>query len=116
MSNEVRELKDHVQWLEHELGTSDRIEEQLNEIKDDISSAHERLDKICDAFNNVANVINAQSKAINALIEAHNSKQSRAAQSPFGQGFNSPPPRPPKQPKFRPKVVDKDQPDGLDAA
>jgi methyl-accepting chemotaxis protein len=126
MSNEVRELKEHVRWLEDQQEWDNGIHASLNEIQDDVGNVHERLDKIYDVLESMRCVINQQSDAIkeltagfNAIVRVINA-QSQPAKPSFEQVSNGQPkqdrPKHPKRQKFKPAVVKNDQPDPPGAA
>jgi hypothetical protein len=122
MSNE-RELKQHVRWLEDQLDRSVNIEGQL----DEISNAHDRLDEMGNILKDTVGVLKKQSYILKELVAALQgigsaikegvAKQSAAPvmQSVFDQLLNDLTKRPKRQ-KFKPKVVNSDQPDEPGAA
>lgn len=127
MSNEVRELKEHIRLLEDEAGSLDHIEEQLDAIQDALGKVGNSLSGMCDMFERVCVVLKDQNDAQKILVEALQgigsaikeaaAKQSAAPAMPsvFDQLLNDLTKRPKRQ-KFKPKVVDSDEPEPQPAA
>ena len=110
MSNEVRELKDHVRWLEDQQNWDDGIQAGLDEIKDEVNEVRNSIDCINENLDQIFKAINNQNGVLKELIAVlGNIGMVRAP-------ISSDQPKPTKRQKFKPKIVDKDQPDGPSAA
>ena len=123
---ELKELKEHVRWLEDERATLgaveeriDEIEERLREIKEDLTDLwsatiknSDELARLVSAFNGIADAVNRNADATNKnadvlkeLISVFTPKRP----APVSPNANKPKPRKPKL-----SVVQKD--DGPGAA
>jgi hypothetical protein len=96
MSNEFSELKEHVRWLEGELGGLGHMERRAIDAV---------LKELVAGFNPIIRIINAAKQ-----------RQSGLPALPLFEQLSNGRPRPPKQRKFELKVVKNDQPDKPGAA
>lgn len=74
MTAELKELRQHVRWLEDERLDAGAVEKHLDEIDDRLNEIHERLDKtndglktLADAFNGIADALKMIADGLNAL-------------------------------------------------
>jgi hypothetical protein len=74
---DLRELKEHIRWLEDERLDADAVEKRLGQINDDLSGIKSAIDtngnqlrRLCDAYVGIAGAINRHTEALNRLKTA----------------------------------------------
>jgi hypothetical protein len=58
MTNELKELKQHIQWLEDECRDAVAVEDRLNEIDDRLDGINDGISKLVNAFNGIVDNFN----------------------------------------------------------
>lgn len=129
MSNEVRELKQHINWLQDQLEDHASIDD-LTQISDLLGDTNESVDALwksveglcdiqrqfCDAQRQFCETQVLLLDAFRKLLDVLTPKNPPAPPpSIFDEVFNDLPKRAKRQ-KFKPKVVKNDQPDEPGAA
>jgi len=121
VSNEVRELKEHICWLEDQLDRSGNIEDQIALVSErlgDIEALSKGVGDICGILKEQVDVQRQLRDAFLKLVDALTPKSPLPPPSPFdifdklAEAEAARRAKRPKRQKFKPKVVKNDQPDG----
>jgi hypothetical protein len=127
MSNEARELKEYIRWLEDGLGGLNNIEGRLDNIESQIDEISDRLDTTAKSISDICDVLREQCAVqrhlADYILKLADALAPKSPPEPMASVFNeifpamAPRPKRPTRQKFKPKVVaDSDLPDGPGAA
>jgi hypothetical protein len=67
MTDELKELRQHVRWLEDERRDAGAVEKYLGEIDGRLDDIDNDLAKLADAYSGIANALKAIADGLNAL-------------------------------------------------
>jgi hypothetical protein len=72
MTEELKELKEHIRWLEDERRNAVAAEDCLNEIDGRLDEVNDRSRQLLDAYNGIAGAINKNIEKLNELVDRAN--------------------------------------------